>query len=284
METQIEKPETQPLEMALDVLRAQAKGIVINSREDCEKYGRLLTAIDDYKKDVTNKLNPFVEFARRGLDAARQEMQKHLNGAEELRGVVSTPIADFNRKERLAAEAETRRENDERRRKAEADAAEVRKQQEEQARLDREKREKEIKAAQKEGDLNKREAEKMRKEAEAREKEQREQAARDAAAAAANVQEVTVQPSTVKVTGARGRVRYFAEFTDFDALLLAYTKTFSVSYALSELPAVYERRAYLRRFIMSNDQELGKEARETKDSKKLAAAIPGIRACDEDRI
>jgi len=279
METQIAKPETQPLEIALATLRSEAKGIVVKTPEDYEKAGRLLVTITNYKKDVTNKLNPFVEFARRGLEAARQEMQKYINGAEEIRGLVASPMADFKRNERLAAEAEERRINDERRRQAEVDAAALRKQQEEQARLDREKREKEIKAAQKDGEINKREAEKMRKEAETREKEQREQAARDAVAMAANVQDVKVQPSTPKVVGTRGRVQYFAEFTNFDLILAEYVKSAAGIGAMN-----HERKVYLRQFITGNDQNLGKEARETKDSKKLAAAIPGIRAWDEDRI
>src|SRR5258705_4845749 len=149
-------------------------------------------------------------------------MQKYLNGAEEIRGLVSGPMADFKRNERLAAEAEERRINEERRRQAETDAAALRKQQEEQAAIDRKKREKEIAEARKSGELKAREADKLRKEAEAREKEQREQAARDAAAMAANVQDVKVQASTPKIAGTRGRVQYFAEFTNFDALLKAY--------------------------------------------------------------
>jgi len=268
METQIAPTETQPLENALVTLRNEAKGIVVKTPADYEKAGHLLTTISNYQKDVKNKLNPFVEFARRNLESVRQEMQKYLNGAEEIRGMVSTPMADFKRQERLAAEAEERRINEERRRQAEADAATLRKQQEEQAAAEYKRRQQEIKAAQKDGDLNKREAEKMRKEAEQREKDQREQAARDAAAMAANVQDVKVQPNTPKVAGTRGRVQYFAEFTDFDALLKAWAAG----------------RTDLRKYIMGNDQELSRQARDTKNSKAMQLTVPGIRAWDEDRI
>jgi hypothetical protein len=268
METQIAKTETQPLETGLATLREEAKGIMVKTPDDYEKAGRLLTTITNYQKDVKNKLNPFVEFARRNLESVRQEMQKYLNGAEEIRNMVSTPMADFKRQERLAAEAEERRINEDRRRQAEADAAELRKQQEAQAEADRKKREKEIKEAQKAGDLNKREAEKMRKESEQREREQKEQAARDAAAMAANVQDVKVQANTPKIAGTRGRVQYFAEFTDFDAVLKAYIGG----------------RTDLRKYIMGNDQELSRQARETKSSKAMQLTVPGIRAWDEDRI
>ena len=281
METQtiIKPEETQPLDMALATLRNEAKGIVVKTPDDYEKAGRLLVTINNYAKDVKNKLNPFVDFARRNLEAARQEMNKYLNGAEELRAVVSGPMADFKRQERLAAEAEERRINEERRRQAEIDAAEMRKRQEAEAAEQRKQREKEIAEARKSGELKAREAEKLRKEAEAREKEQREQAARDAAEMKANVQEVSVQPSTPKIAGTRGRVQYFAEFSNFDLLLAEYVRAADGIRAVDN-----QRKIYLRRFIMGNEQELGKEAREMKNSKRLMQLLPGVDAKDEDRI
>jgi hypothetical protein len=45
-----------------------------------------------------------------------------------------------------------------------------------------------------------------------------------------------------------------------------------------------DRMAYLRRFIMANAQELGKEARAVEDSAKLNATIPGVLFQDRDAV
>ena len=42
--------------------------------------------------------------------------------------------------------------------------------------------------------------------------------------------------------------------------------------------------AYLRRFIMANESEVRKEAKDVKDSKKMASLIPGFKFTDKDRV
>lgn len=273
------KPEVQQLETALGTLRTEAKSIIglgIKTADQYEKCGALLVAAKNYEKDVHSKLDAFVEIPRRAYEAARTERQKYLNQAQEVTAMVSGPMSDFKRREREAAEAEQRRINDERRVEAERLAEKQRHEDELRAKEEREKREKEIKEALKAGELKKREAEKMRKEAEERERLQREQAAKDAEAAKANVQQVTVQPATPKISSLRGRVNYYAEFKNLAALLDAFVD--------ARVKSNIERATYLRKFICGDDKALGKEARDTKDSKKLENLIPGIRAWDEDSI
>jgi hypothetical protein len=274
MSTQLVKPEVSELEKGLAQLQTEARAVVkVSTPQEYASAGSILVAIRNYQKDVKNKLNPFVDIARRAYDAARQEMQKYLNQAQELEIVLTRPMEDFKRREREAAEAEQRRINEERRLEAARLAEEQRKADEARAKEEREKREREIKEAQKAGDLKKREAEKMRKEAEERERQQREQAAKDAEAAKNNVQDVKVMPSTPKIAGTRGRVNYYAEVTNADLLLDSWAKL-----------ANSERKAYLRQFIFVDNQALCAEARKVKDSKKLQATVPGIRAWDEDSI
>jgi hypothetical protein len=273
----ITKPEVTELEKGLAQLQSEARAVVkVSTPQEYASAGSILVAIRNYQKDVKNKLNPFVDIARRALDAARQEMNKYLNQAQELEMVLTRPMEDFKRREREAAEAEQRRINEERRVEAARLAEEQRKADEARAKEEREKREKEIKEAQKAGELKKREAEKMRKEAEERERQQREQAAKDAEAAKVNVQEVKVMPSTPKIAGTRGRVNYYAEFRNLAALLDAFVD--------ARVKQNIERATYLRQFICGDDKALGKEARDKKDSKKLEGLIPGIRAWDEDSI
>jgi hypothetical protein len=273
----ITKPEVTELEKGLVQLQSEARAVVkVSTPQEYASAGSILVAIRNYQKDVKNKLNPFVDIARRAYDAARQEMQKYLNQAQELEIVLTRPMEDFKRREREAAEAEQRRINEERRVEAQRLAEEQRKADEARAKEEREKREKEIKEAQKAGELKKREAEKLRREAEERERQQREQAAKDAEAAKVNVQEVKVMPSTPKIAGTRGRVNYYAEFTNLAALLDAFVE--------ARLKSNIARALYLRKFIKGDDQELGREARAVKDSKKLESLIPGIHASDEDSI
>src|ERR1700676_1690484 len=145
--------EVQALQAGIDALRQQAKGIeTIVNAEQYARAGTLLKAIRDYKKDVKQKLDPFVTIAKRAYDQAREERDQYIRFADAVDSVVSTPMEDFKRKEREAAAAEERRINEERRRKAEAEAAEERKRQEAQAEADRKRREKEIAEAKKAGE------------------------------------------------------------------------------------------------------------------------------------
>jgi hypothetical protein len=276
----VTKPEVTELEKGLVQLQSDAKAVVkVTTPAEYSAAANILVAIRNYQKDVKNKLNPFVDIAKRAYDAARQEMQKYINQAEELQMVLTRPMEDYKRQERKAAEAETRRINEERRQKAEAEAAEKRKADEARAEEERKKREKEIKDAQKAGDIGKREADKLRKETEERERLAKEEADRNAKAAVATVQDVKVQPAIPKNASLRGRVNYYAEAINEDALI-------------KELCNLYgrigndnaQRWLYLRKFVIVNAQALGKEAREVKDSKKLESQIPGIRAWDEDSI
>ena len=102
----ITKPEVRELESGLDKLRIEVRAVkVINTPEEYSKAGQLLITIRNYQKDVKNKLNPFVDIAKRAYDSARQEMNRYLNGAEELDGILARPMQDFKRREREAAEA-----------------------------------------------------------------------------------------------------------------------------------------------------------------------------------
>jgi hypothetical protein len=255
----ITKPEVTELEKGLAQLQSEARAVVkVSTPQEYASAGSILVAIRNYQKDVKNKLNPFVDIARRAYDAARQEMQKYLNQAQELEIVLTRPMEDFKRREREAAEAEQRRINEERRVEAARLAEEQRKADEARAKEERDKREREIKEAQKAGDLKKREAEKLRKEAEERERQQREQAARDAEAAKNSVQSVTVKPSTPTIAGLRGRVNW--KFRIVDA---------------NKIPRTY---------LCPDEQAIGRMVRETKDKAAAEAKCGGIEVFTEDSI
>jgi hypothetical protein len=218
----------------------------------------MLTKLRDYKKDVKQKLEPFVTLAYRSYQDARQEMQKYLNAAEELDAKIAGPMADFKRQERLAAEAEERRINEERRLYVEKAAMEQRKLDEAAALQRRQQEMKRIAAAQKDGDIKKREAERMRKEAEERERLAKEQAARDAEAMKANVQDIKVAPAVPKFATLRGRVNYKFEVLDAGKVTRPFTKPDEVA--------------------------IGQKERNDKDPEKSMREIGGIRVWTEDSI
>jgi hypothetical protein len=273
MSTALAKLEVTELEKGLVQLQSEAKAVVkVTTAAEYANAGQILVAIRNYQKDVKNKLNPFVDIAKRAYDAARQEMNKYINQAEELQMILTRPMEDFKRREREAAAAEERRINEERRIEAARLAEEQRKAAEIQAEAERKQREKEIAEAKRAGEIGKRESERLKKEAAENQRRANEQAAKDAEAARANVQEVTVQPATPKISSLRGRVNYYAEVVDEELLLREF------------IAALPERRLYLRQFICANDKAISAEARTIKDSQRFQRLIPGIRAWDEDSI
>jgi flagellar biosynthesis GTPase FlhF len=255
--TQIVKPDDQQLQQGLESLKAAAN-LQIVTAEDCAKGKLLLRDIRSYKKDVHLKLDGFVSDARTALDRARDRLAVWIGPADAIDEVVSRKLEDWTRKEREAAAAEERRINEERRIEAARIAEEQRKAAEAQAALDRKKREKEIAEAQKAGEIKKREADKLRKENEERERLAKEQAAKDAEATKANVQEVKVQPSTPKVSGVRSLVLW--KFRVLDA------------------------RKVHPDFLMPNEVKIGSSVRFTKDKAKSEAEIGGIEVYTEDSI
>jgi len=178
-------------------------------------------------------------------------------------------------RERLATEAEARRINEEKRLREEKEAADRRKAMQAQAEADRKQKAKEIEEARKAGELNKRAAEKLLKEAYERAKRDNEAAAKEEATAKENFKPVEVKPNLPTIAGSRRHRNYYAEFTDFPALLEAWR--------LARNQGSMDRAAYLKRFICGDEKELGREARDVQDSNKLVAMIPGISAKDEDK-
>ena len=68
------------------------------------------------------------------------------------------------------------------------------------------------------------------------------------------------------MAGVKSQVYYYGEVTDPQAIIRAY-----------ETAKDPVRIAFLRRFIQVNEQEVGKFARDTKDPKKCAELLPGVK-------
>ncbi len=271
---EIVKVDTHGLENVMSVLKASANSIVVSDKETSLTAKTMQRDVRSYMKDVHSKLDPFVEAAKQNLAKAKDELNKWLAPAEAIDEQLAQKVKDYERREREAAEADTRRVNEERRKEAQRLADEQRKADEERARLERAERErvaeeerkraeKAAKDALKAGEIGKRDADRMkkaaeteaaRKKAEAEEVERvaREVAVKEAAASAANVQEVIVQPDLAKVAGVPSRRNW--KFKIVDA---------------TKVPRLY---------CVPDEVTIGQMVRTIKDKAKVEALIPGIEA------
>ena len=216
------------LQAGLTELRQKSESIVVSDSGSCLAAKTAQRDVRAYMKDVHLKLDPFVESAKRNYQAARDELNKWIEPAETIDGALARKVKDYETQERMRAEAEERRINEERRKKA-ADDAEA----------ERKRREKEIEAQRKAGEVGKREAERMKKEAEA-----------EAKAQAAAVVDVKVQANIPSVQGVPSRVNW--KFRIVDA---------------NKIPKAY---------LIPDEQKIGQTVRLLKDKARTEAVIPGI--------
>ena len=246
-ETRMAVIDTQQIEAGLASLKQTADSIVVQDAQTCLAAKIAQRDVRNYLKDVHLKLDPFVESAKRNLQSAKDELNKWLSPAEAIVSALAQKVKDFERREREAAEAETRRINEERRIAAAKIAEENRKEQERIAAEQRKAREKELEEARKAGEINKREAEKLKKQAAEDEAREKARAAEEAKIAAANVQAVTVAPSIPTVAGVPSRRNYKARVID-----------------ANRVPD---------QFWLIDEQSLNAEARK---AKKVGEIIPGV--------
>jgi hypothetical protein len=249
-----------------------AKGPLNWTADDCQAAKLLELDVRTVKKQAGLLLDPYWEVVKTASNKLSDYYKGHEDPADAIDKQLQANVKIFEAEEKMRAQRETDRQNRERLAAAEKKAKEEREDRERKAKEEKDKKIKEINAGLKRGDIGKREAAKMLREAGAYAEAAIEQAAADTEA---SVQAVKDNPVTVKadvrpVAGVPSRTNYKAELKDFDQLLYAYVATFAK-------PINMERRLYLRRFIMANEQKVGEEARDTKDSKKMSAAIPGFR-------
>jgi len=239
--------------------------------EQCAEAKALQLEVKTLGKAAGLALDSYWQVVKAALDALSQIYTNHEGKAEAIDGPLKTWVQSFEAEETKRAQQEQDRINAENARIVAEKAEAERKQREQEAEEKKKERVAEIKAAQKRGEIGKREAAKLMREVGADAEAAIEQAAADAEIAKNTPPpQVTVKPNIPKQAGVPSRKNYKAELKDPEAIIAAYVRTFAK-------PVDLERRIFLRKFIMINEQKLGEEARDTKDSKKMAALIPGVR-------
>jgi len=253
--------EQQRIEATLVPLKQRVAAIVEHGVTTASEYadaGDVLREIKGQEKTAQGILKPYVDIAKRAWEDAKAQMDRQVNPFSQLKEMVSRPMEAYAAEERRKAQQEQDRINEERRREQARIAEAERKAAEERAAAERKQREKEIEAARKSGELKKKEAEALAKQAREQEERDREAAKLEAAKTAASAAPVTVKASIPTVAGIKRRVNY--KFRIVDA---------------NKIPRV---------FLMPDEVRIGAMVRANKDKTRSEAECPGIECYEEDSV
>jgi colicin import membrane protein len=204
-------------------------------------------------KPIENKLE--LIRTKEHLEELRRQKAAFVDRITPIVAIAEQKAEAWKADERRKAQQEQDRINEQRRVEAQRRADEERREAEAKAKADREQRERDLAAARKKGEINKREQEKLAKQAVEDERKAKEMAAKQAAETAANVQTVTVKPSVPVVAGIKARVNW--KFRIVNA---------------NKIP---------REYLEPNEVAIGSYVRGLKQAGEV---IPGVEAYSEDGV
>jgi multidrug efflux pump subunit AcrA (membrane-fusion protein) len=290
MSTQLAPIEKQFEDQARDLL-SRTQSLVVRD-QDSFRNGRILQKDwDGYIENVGLELKPGISKAKGLLEHLQNQYKKWADPAKAQRESLRTRCDEWaaeekrqsaleQEREQAKIRAEAQRKADAERAIAEAAAAERRKEQLAEAARQLKIREKEIEEARKAGEMSKKaaamaarmaedEAILSKKRADEEAAAARKLADEQAAKTVADAPTIAVKPSIPTVAGVKNQTYYYGEVTNSGQLIAAYNAAL--------LSSDLERQRFLGRFIMVNEQEIGKFARDTKDCDKAASLVPGCR-------
>jgi flagellar biosynthesis GTPase FlhF len=273
MATQAITPiDTAPIENKLALLKARAEAIVVTDQDGYIAACQIAVEVRAEVKAIGFALDPGIDSAKRHLDELRNQKKAFVDRLTPIVDIATRKAETWKAEERRLAQAEQDRINAELRKKAEEKAAEERKAAEEKAEADRKARQKEIEKQQKAGEVGKREAERLKKEAAEQEARDKELAAKQARETAANVQEVHVQAAVPKVAGVRARVNPKWKMVDIDKVPREYLYPNDIA-ATENFPRI------------TTEVRKSREGETFQQRKtRLEATIPGIEYFEQDAV
>lgn len=267
MGTTVIRVDEKQFQSSQQALQTAVHDLTVTDAATCLEAKKIQKAIRDEMKQRKFVLEPFVQKAKSSYEEARDERDKWLDPLEQLDKDLADKVKAYEREEREKAQREQDRINAENARIAREKAEAERKQREQEATEKREARVKEIRAALKAGDIGKREAARMLKEAGAFEEAEKAQAAADAEAAKnAPPPAVTVKPNIPSVAGVPSRRNWKFRFAPNGQNILM---------------DAFRDKMELRPFVQPNEQEIGRMVRDTKDKKLAEARCPGIEVYED---
>jgi hypothetical protein len=257
-EAQLAVVDTQKIESRLATLAWRAEAIEVRDQDSYTEACQIALDCRAEIRAIGHVLDPGIDSARRHLEMLRQQKQGYVSRVQPWADMAATKAARWKGEQERQRKAEEDRLNEEARVAAAKAAEEQRLERERQADIDRRAHEREIEQLRKAGEINKREAERYKREAAAEAEREKARAAEDAARRAANPEQVKVASSVPTVAGIRRRVNYNFTVTDPSAV----------------------RREYLTPDLAA----IGRRVRSDKDPEKSEREIGGIRVTAEDAI
>lgn len=263
------------LDQQMAALEEKAKALP-KKFESKTQYDEAATIISNKKSlvklsDAT--MAPYEELIKKVKTFVQQQKNIVANHGEQLTGIITPAMVEWDEREKRAAAAEESRKQAEK-------AAQLKRENEEKARKDAEaaeERKKEriqqIREDLKSGKITKRMAEKFLREAGASEEAEKARisAEKDEAdkAAEEKAAKLKVKPNTGAVAGVVRRTNYTAECIDEDLLLSRF---------IGEYLSNGNKFGSLREFVMANNQKIGAKARDIQDDKKMEELYPFVKA------
>lgn len=235
-------------------LVARGKSIAVKDQSTCLAEKEFEVQVKSYEKAVEQYADGDIQMAKEHLANLQAAKKMLLAPVLEILESCKRSRKQWEENERRAAEAEQRRINEENRRLAAEKAEEERQERERQAFAERRQQELEADKLRKAGEISKREADKLKKEAVAQEERQRQQAADDAKLQA-QVAPVEVKASIPTLQGTQSRRNW----------------KFKVTHK-SIIP---------RQYTMPDMVAIGQMVRDEKDKDKAEALCPGIEVWSE---
>ena len=249
-----ESIEVKKIESGLVALKSRAEAIIVRDSESYAAACQIAVDGRAYIKRVGFELDPGIQSAKDHLDLLKNQKAKFVDPAKQIVEVAAQKAEHWKAEERRKAEQEQERINAQRRAEAARIAEEQRKRDEATAAEAKRIRDAQIEEARKAGEIGKREAAQLAKEAEEQRLAAQALAAKQAADSVAAVQDVKVKAAVPTVAGIRARVNW--KFRIVDA---------------SKLP---------RKYLMPDEVAIGQEVRSSKTETK----IPGVEVYSEDSI
>jgi hypothetical protein len=233
-------------------LIALGEKIEVKDAQTCLEAKQFSIQVKSYQKAVDLYTDGDIQSVKEKLSTLQAAKKMLLAPVVAIAEAVETRRKRWEEDERRKAEAEQRRLQEEARIAQEKKAREEREEQERVAAEERKRKLKEIEAAQKAGDLKKREADRLAKEAREEEERKRKEAEEDSRRIAAEVPQVEVKAAIPTLQGTQSRRNW--KFRIVDA---------------NKIP---------RQFLMPDEVEIGRFVR---DEKRAGEIIPGIESYSE---
>jgi colicin import membrane protein len=256
--SELARVDLKPIENKLAILSKRAEAIVVIDQESYALACKIVLEGRNEVKAIGFVLDPGIQSAKEHLEKLRNDKAAFVNRVTPIVQVAEQKAEAWKAEERRKAKQEEDRINEQRRIEAQRKADAERREAEVKAKADREQRERDLATARKKGEINKREQDRLAKQAAEDERKAKDLAAKQAQQTAANVQPVKVKPSVPVVSGIKARVNWKFKVINADKVR--------------------------GEFLMPNEVAIGAAVRDIKDKAKAEEAVGGIEVWHEDSI